>query len=64
MSGKDLIVTALPGFILGWVLFFGGGLFGPMLGPGWQDLLQGSAFFIGLIWVVIAVRRRSQAPRR
>jgi hypothetical protein len=64
MNANDLIVAALPGFILGCALFLGGGLLGPTLGPGWQDVVQGSAFFIGLVWVVIAVRRNTKTPRR
>jgi hypothetical protein len=64
ISASDLIVAALPGFILGCVLFLCGGLLGPKVDPGWQDVMQGSAFFFGLIWVVIAVRRNTRTPRR
>ena len=64
MSTKELIVAGLPGFIAGCILFFAGSLVRPVLGSGWQDVLQGSSFFVGLIWAVISIRRRKgRAPR-
>ena len=64
MSTNESIVAALPGFILGCILFFAGGLVGPILGSAGQDVLQGSSFFIGLILAVINIRRRKGNIRR
>lgn len=64
MSTNELIVAGLPGFILGCILFFAGGLVGPILGSVEQDVLQGSSFFIGLIWAVISIRRRKVRVER
>ena len=64
MSANELIVAALPGFILGCILFFAGCLVGPILGSVGQDVLQGSSLFIGLIWAVISIRRRKGRARR
>ena len=64
MSTKELIVAGLPGFILGCILFFAGGFVGPILGSGGQDVLQGSSFFVGLIWAVISIRRRKGRSQR
>ena len=58
MSTNELIVAGLPGFILSCILFFAGCFVGPILGSVGQDVLQGSSFFIGLIWAVISIRRR------
>jgi hypothetical protein len=55
--GKDPIAAALPGFAVGCVLYLLGTFLGPKLGPGWTDILQGSSFFVGLIIIVIGVRR-------
>jgi hypothetical protein len=64
MTPNDLIRAALPGIIVGCGLWLIGALIGPALGPGWTDVIQGSAFFIGLIWVLIGVRRRARASKR
>jgi hypothetical protein len=57
-KARDPIRVALPGFIAGCALYLAGTFFGPALGAGWRDVLQGSAFFVGLIWITISVRRQ------
>jgi hypothetical protein len=64
MSTNELIAAGLPAFILGCVLFFAGGFVEPILGSRGQDVLQGSSFFIALIWAVISIRRRKGRARR
>lgn len=56
--GKHPIAAALPGLVVGCVVYLAGSLLGPRFGPGWTDVLQGSSFFVGLILIVIGVRRR------
>jgi len=36
---------------------------GPRIGPGWQDILQGGAFFVGLIWIAISVSRAARRAK-
>ncbi len=64
MNANELIRAALPGVIVGCVLYLIGGLVGPGLGPGWTDVIQGLSFFVGLIFVVIGVRRSQKAVKR
>jgi hypothetical protein len=61
MHANALLNAALPGVIAGCAVYLAGTFLGPSLGPGWQDILQGGAFFIGLIGVVIGVRRQMRA---
>ena len=64
MTPNDLLRAALPGVIVGCGLWVIGALVGRALGPGWTDVIQGSSFFIGLIWVVVGVRRRALELKR
>jgi hypothetical protein len=57
LRGKDPIAAALPGLVVGCVVYLAGSLVGPKLGAGWTDVLQGSSFFVGLLLIVIGVRR-------
>src|SRR5262252_5348866 len=50
MTPNELLRAALPGIIVGCSLWAIGALVGPKMGPGWTDVIQGSSFFIGLIW--------------
>ncbi len=59
-KARDPIRVALPGFMAGCALYLFGTFFGPVLGAGWRDVLQSSAFFVGLIWITISVRRHRQ----
>jgi hypothetical protein len=61
MKSSDIINAALPGLIAGCILYVISGFLGQIIGPGWSDLLQGLSFFVGLIWVVIGVRRKQSA---
>lgn len=54
---KVPVGAAFPGFIVGCVLYLLGGVVGPRMGPGWADVIQGSSFFVGLVGIVIGVRR-------
>jgi hypothetical protein len=57
------IGAALPGVIVGCVLYLAGGVVGPRIGPGWADVIQGSAFFVGLIGAVLGVRRAQRLKK-
>jgi hypothetical protein len=56
-SEKVPVGAALPGLVVGCVVYLVGVVVGPRIGPGWSDVLEGSAFFVGLIGIVIGVRR-------
>jgi hypothetical protein len=64
MKPNDIINGALPGFIAGCVLYVISSFVGPILGPGWSDVLQGLSFFVGLIWVLIGIRRKQSAQKQ
>jgi hypothetical protein len=64
MTASELIRAALPGIIVGCGLSVIGALIGRAIGPGWTDLMQASAFFIGLIWALIGVRRKASMTKR
>jgi hypothetical protein len=61
MDANPLLKAALPGVIAGCAGYLAGAFLGPGLGPGWQGILQGGAFFVGLIGVAIGVRRQNRA---
>jgi hypothetical protein len=61
MDANTLLKAALPGVIAGCAVYLIGTFLGPSFGPGWQDVLQGGAFFVGLIGIVIGVRRQMRA---
>jgi hypothetical protein len=63
MDANDLIKGALPGAVAGCVLYLVGGLIGGAMGPGWKDILQGSAFFVGLVWALVGIRRKARAKK-
>ncbi len=58
MAANELLKTALPGVIIGCVIYALGAFLGPILGPGWQDVIQGLSFFIGLISMLVLVLHR------
>ncbi len=60
MDINELLRTALPGVVIGCVIYVLGAFLGPILGPGWQDVIQGLSFFIGLICILVLVLRRRQ----
>jgi len=64
MKPNDIINGALPGLIAGCVLYVISSFVGPIMGPGWSDVLQGLSFFVGLIWVVIGIRRKQSAQKQ
>ena len=63
MDPNTLIRAALPGAIAGGVVYVVGTFIGPRIGPGWQDILQGGAFFVGLIWIAIGVTRAAKRAK-
>jgi hypothetical protein len=64
MTPNELLRAALPGIIVGCSLWAIGALAGPKMGPGWTDVIQGSSFFIGLIWAAVGVRRKASEINR
>jgi hypothetical protein len=64
MTPNELIRAALPGVIVGCSLWAIGALVGRAIGPGWTDVIQGSSFFIGLIWAAVGVRRKAAEIKR
>ena len=64
MKSSDIINAALPGFIAGCILFVISSFVGPVIGPGWTDLLQGLSFFVGLVWILIGIRRKQSAQKQ
>jgi hypothetical protein len=58
MKSSDVINGALPGFIAGCILFVISTFAGSIIGPGWTDLLQGLSIFVGLIWILLGIRRK------
>ena len=64
MTSSDVINAAMPGLIAGCILFVIGSFAGPIIGAGWTDLLQGLSIFVGLIWVLLGIRRKQSARRQ
>jgi hypothetical protein len=64
MKSGDIINAAMPGFVAGCILFVISTFVGPIIGPGWTDLLQGLSFFVGLVWILLAVRRKQSAHKQ
>lgn len=64
MKSSDIINGALPGLIAGCILYVISSFVGPIIGPGWSDLLEGLSFFVGLIGVVIGIRRKQAAQKQ
>jgi hypothetical protein len=60
-GANTLLKAALPGVIAGCAVYLAGAFLGPSLRPGGQGILQGGASSIGLIGVVIGVRRQRRA---
>jgi Na+(H+)/acetate symporter ActP len=60
VDANELIKTTLPGVIVGCAIYVVGALLGPILGPGWEEIIQGLSFFIGLICVLLLVLHRRQ----
>jgi len=64
MDVNLLIKGLLPGAIVGSVIYVLGAVVGPIMGAGWQDVIQGLSFFIGLIFALICIlifRRKQEA---
>jgi len=64
MKSSDIINAALPGVIAGCILYVISSFVGPIIGPGWTDLLQGLSIFAGLIWVLLGIRRKQSAQKQ
>ena len=63
MDPNTLVKAALPGAIAGAAVYIFGRVAGPHIGPGWQDILKGGAFFVGLIGIAIGVLRAAKKTR-
>ncbi|HMF39631.1 MAG TPA: hypothetical protein VKQ32_02995 [Polyangia bacterium] len=63
MDANNLLKAALPGAIVGVMVYVFSTIAGPRIGPGWQDILQGGAFFVGLIWIAISVSRAARRAK-
>jgi hypothetical protein len=37
---------------------------GPIIGAGWTDLLQGLSIFVGLVWILLGIRRKQSAQKQ
>ena len=60
----DIVIGAAPGLILGAMLYgFSGGI-GGHLSPGWTELLQGGAIFVGLVGALLGIRWRTARAAR
>jgi hypothetical protein len=64
MKSSDIINGALPGFIAGCILYVISSFVGPIIGAGWTDLLQGLSIFVGLIWILVGIRRKQSAQKQ
>jgi hypothetical protein len=64
MKSSDVINGALPGFIAGCVLYVISSFVGPIIGTGWTDVLQGISIFVGLIWILLGIRRRQSTDKQ
>jgi hypothetical protein len=49
MASSDIVNGAIPGIIAGCLLYLISSFVGPIIEPGWTDLLQGLSVFVGLI---------------
>jgi hypothetical protein len=63
MKSSDIINGAIPGFIAGCILYVISSFVGPIIGPGWTDVLQGLSIFVGLIWILLGIRRKQSAHK-
>jgi hypothetical protein len=64
MNSSDVINGALPGIIAGCVLYVISSFAGPIIGPGWTEVLQGISIFAGLIWALLGIRRRQSRDKQ
>jgi hypothetical protein len=63
MDANDLLKAALPAAIAGGAVYVVGSFVGPRMGPGWEDIIHGGAFFVGLIWLLINIRRKAPSAK-
>jgi uncharacterized membrane protein YeaQ/YmgE (transglycosylase-associated protein family) len=64
MKSSDIINGAMPGFIAGCILYVIGSFVGPIIGAGWTDVLQGLSILVGLVWILLGIRRRQAAQKQ
>jgi hypothetical protein len=64
LSPNDLVRALIPGLIVGGILWGFGAIAGPQFGPGWEDVIEGGAFFVGLVVVLVSLRRKTRAAMR
>ncbi len=64
MKSSDIINGAMPGFIAGCILYVVSSFVGPIIGAGWTDVLQGLSILVGLVWILLGIRRRQSAQKQ
>ena len=64
MKSSDIISGAMPGFIAGCILYVISSFLGPIIGAGWTDMLQGLAIVVGLVWILLGIRRKQSAQKQ
>lgn len=64
MKSSDIINGAMPGFIAGCILYVVSTFVGPIIGAGWTDLLQGLSIVVGLVWILLGIRRKRSAQKQ
>ncbi len=64
MKSSDIINGAMPGFIAGCILYVISSFVGPIIGAGWTDVLQGLSILVGLVWILLGIRRKQSAQKQ
>jgi hypothetical protein len=64
MKSSDIINGAMPGFIAGCILYVISSFVEPIIGAGWTDVLQGLSILVGLVWILLGIRRKQSAQKQ
>ena len=64
MKSSDIINGAMPGIIAGCILYVISSFVGPIIGAGWTDVLQGLSILVGLVWILLGIRRKQSAQKQ
>ncbi len=57
-------VSGGSGFIAGCILYVISSFVGPIIGAGWTDVLQGLSILVGLVWILLGIRRKQSAQKQ